>query len=308
LNTEFQFKIVRLLLQKGFSSVGFSHAEPVDESWSDKLANWIKSGHHAGMKWIEKNAEKRSDPTLLHPGTRTIITMLHPWPKTSFDTTEIKIAAYAHGNDYHEYLSKQAEAAMNLISESDPDFTPVFISDSASVFDRYWALKAGLGFIGKNGFLINRELGSRFLIAHIFTSIGFEPSDNGHTLTCNNCTKCIDSCPTGAFNENGTIDARKCIAYWNIESKESIPISIADKNPGWIYGCDICQQVCPHNQKEVAFEASERMSGKWNAPTTAEEWLKMDENEFQSHFANTPLKRTGLEKIKRTLMQLSNKY
>lgn len=296
--------IAGLLLQQGFSAVGFSPAGPVSQSWQEKFRQWLGSGNHNGLQWLERNIDKRNNPTLLYPGTHTIISMLHPWPETEFNSGPLKIAAYAHGSDYHDYFKKQAEPAIELIAAADPNFQPRFITDSAAVFDRYWAWKAGLGFIGKNGFLINPTTGSRVLIAHIFTSVELESESETIGDNCGNCTKCIESCPTSAFNGDGTIDARKCIACYNIESKENIPAHISEKNPGWIFGCDICQQVCPYNQTSFTSVFSDKMKGTWMAPATQKEWMEMNETEFVEKYSHTPLKRAGLEKIRQNIRQL----
>jgi len=297
--------ITELLLQQGFSAVGFSPAGPVSKSWQEKFRQWLGSGNHNGLQWLERNIDKRFNPALLHPGTHTIISMLHPWPETEFDSGPLKIAAYAHGSDYHDYLEQQAEPVIELLAAADAEFKPRFLTDSAATFDRYWAMKAGLGFIGKNGFLINPETGSRVLIAHIFTSIETESDSQTIENKCGTCTKCIESCPTKAFNGDGTIDARKCIACYNIESKEKIPSFISEKNPGWIFGCDICQQVCPYNQRTIASAFSDKMKGEWIAPATEEEWMRMSESEFAKKYSHTPLKRAGLEKLRQNIRQLN---
>ena len=296
--------IAKLLLLQGFSAVGFSPAAPVSQSWQEKFRQWLAAGNHNGLQWLERNIEKRNNPALLHQGTHTIISMLHPWPEMTFDSGPLKIAAYAHGADYHNYLKQQAEPVINLIAAADPDFRPKFITDSVPFFDRYWAWKAGLGFIGKNGFLINPSTGSRVLIAHILTSLKLESETETIENNCGNCTKCIESCPVGAFNGDGTIDARKCIACLTIESKENIHPFVADKNPGWIFGCDICQQVCPYNQTSFTSVYSDKMKGNWIVPETKKEWMVMSEAEFAEKYSHTPLKRAGLEKIRQNIRQL----
>jgi epoxyqueuosine reductase len=298
--------IVKLLKQNGFFAIGFSAAAPVDLSWQKKFIKWIENKNHNELKWLERNIEKRFNPLLLYPETRTIISVLHPWPEMKFDETELKIAAYAHGADYHNYLKEQAKPALQLLSNIDSKNTHKFITDSSAVFDRYWAWKAGLGFIGKNGFLINPEIGSRVIIGHIFTSIEFEPDNDIIENKCANCSNCLKNCPTNAFNLDGTIDARKCIACYTIENCGEIPSEISDKNPGWIFGCDICQQVCPFNKKEFETLFSQKMKGNWQTPATANEWLNMTEPEFEKLFADTPLKRAGLNKIKSNILALIN--
>lgn len=299
-----QQKITETLLQAGFIEVGFSKAGPVDQSWADKLQHWLSEGHNNGLQYMERNNDKRIDTTLFRPGSKSVISMLHPWPEMNFDDGKLKIAGYAHGHDYHLYLPKIAEPALALLSAADHASKPVFLTDSAAMFDRYWAWKAGLGFIGRNGFIIHREAGSRVLIAHILTSIEFDYTATPLENACGHCTNCYEHCPTQAFNRNGTIDARKCIACFNIESKKQMPEEMAEKNPGWIFGCDICQLVCPYNQTKTLFEGSAKMKDNWNVPATVDEWLNLNETEFAEKYAHTPLKRAGIEKIKQTIKDL----
>lgn len=305
MKNKFQDNVTELLLKAGFIAVGYSPAGPVAKTWSLKLDEWIEKGNNSRLKWMERNTDKRSDPALLHPGTRSVISLLHPLPDMEFDNGPVKIAAYAHGQDYHTFLKQQATPAINLLLSTFPVHKPLFVTDSAAMFDRYWAWKAGLGFIGKNGFMIHSEAGSRVLIAHILTSAEFEYNPETLANRCGNCSNCMDQCPTQAFIGNGTIDTRKCIACYNIESKDETPQHIAKKNPGWIYGCDICQQVCPYNSQPFFSIASEKMKGDWNAPASAHEWLEMTEDEFRRRFSTTPLTRAGLEKIKKTIIQLN---
>jgi len=299
-----QQKITEVLLNSGFIEVGYSKAGPVDQSWADKLQHWLAGGNNNGLQWMERNIDKRNNPALMQPGTRTIISMLHPWPEMNFDTGKLKIAGYAHGFDYHNYLPQIAGPAISLIAAADPDFKPVFVTDSAAMFDRYWAWKAGLGFIGRNGFIIHRNAGSRVLIAHILTSVEFDYNTSTLENTCNSCMNCYEHCPTQAFNGDGTIDARKCISCFNIESKENMPSAMIDKNPGWIFGCDICQQVCPYNHSIIHPKGAVKMNENWHVPSSVEEWLGLSEADFADKFSHTPLKRAGLEKIKRNIKQL----
>lgn len=298
--------IEELILSQGFLTCGFSPALPVDEPIREKFNSWLQQGHHASMSWLENNGDKRFDPALLHPGTKTVISMLHAWPESNFDQGDLKIAAYAHGADYHDFLRQQAKPILDMLANADATHTPRFFTDSAPIPDRYWAQKAGIGFIGKNGFLIHPEFGSRFFIAHIFTSIEFKTDNKQLTQACGSCNRCIDACPTSAFTGQGTIEAARCLAYWNIEYKEEIPAEIASKNPGWIFGCDICQQACPFNNKSLFCESQLAMKGHWQSPSTAQEWLDMDEDFFVEQYRNTPLGRAGLQRIQSIIKTLRN--
>lgn len=303
-HTDLKSKIIASLKKAGFSEIGFSKAKNVDNPVIDTLKEWINSGRNANMKWLEKNIEKRANPALLHKDTKTIISMLHLWPETNFDKGDIRIAAYAHGHDYHEYLRNIAAETLQILSKENSSHKPRFFTDSAPIFDRFWAWKAGLGFIGKNGFLINPKYGSRVFISHIFTAIEFEEDNNQIENLCGNCRICLESCPTNAFNNDGHIDAKKCISYYNIEASEPTPESISKKNPGWIFGCDSCQEHCPYNQAEIDPNLSLHIKSNWATPNNAEEWLKLSNDDFIKQFSHTPLNRAGLEKIKQNILNL----
>lgn len=290
--------ITSLAATCGFAATGFSRAEKVDEKMVQGFAQWLKQGAHASMQFLERNSEKRKDPRLLHPGTASIITLLYPWPVQTFDTLGLKIAAYAKGIDYHQLVRQKATPLLDAIQQCTPDHQPRFFCDSAPVHDRFWAGKARLGFIGKNGFLIHPEFGTRFYIAHIFTSLKIENELPPVTQACGTCSACIDHCPTQAIQANRTIDAGRCIAFWTIEAKEDMPENILQKNPGWIFGCDVCQKVCPYNKRIVPDAEA------FQTPTDAESWLNMSQAEFNKLFGQTPLARTGLEKIQSLVLRL----
>lgn len=297
MHPEYKEKIINELKENGFVAIGFNKAEMVDSAFAAKYNSWLQSGMHANMSWLERNNEKRFDPTLLHSGTKTIITAIFPWPETKFDSDELKIAAYAHGFDYHQFLREKAKPVLEFIAKVNPNHKPRFFTDSAPIADRYWAQKAGLGFIGKNSNLIHPEYGSRFFIAHIFTALSEESENKSLMQACGNCTRCINACPTNAIIENGVIDSNRCISYWNIEAKEEVPMEIVAKKAGWIFGCDICQMVCPYNKTEILFKTSLEMKGNWQSPKSSDEWFSFDEKQFEIQFGNTPLARAGLKKI-----------
>lgn len=297
MHPEYKNKIVAEMKDNGFAVVGFSNAGLVEQAFMERYYSWLNSGMHAGMSWMERNIEKRFNPALLHSGTKTIISALYPWPESEFDKGELKIACYAHGFDYHQFLREKVRPVLEFLMKINPNHKPRFFTDSAPIPDRYWAQKAGLGFIGKNGNLIHPVLGSRFFIAHVLTAVSFTIVENQIAQSCGTCTRCIDACPTEAIVENGIIDSNRCISYWNIEAKTSMPSEIDKKNPGWIFGCDICQMVCPYNKMNLLTEASNEMKGGWNAPDDASKWREMDEELFNRCFGNTPLSRAGLNKI-----------
>ena len=223
--------------------------------------------------------------------------MLHPWPEMNFDDGKLKIAGYAHGHDYHLYLPKIAEPALALLSAADHASKPMFLTDSAAMFDRYWAWKAGLGFIGRNGFIIHREAGSRVLIAHILTSLEFDYTATPLENACGHCTNCYEYCPTQAFNRNGTIDARKCIANVTIERRGPIPENIVPSLGGRVYGCDRCQEVCPWNKAPKVKKTPEFAIDEEIAEMTADDWKNLSEERFTRLFRTTSMKRVSYEKM-----------
>lgn len=283
-------------LECGFAHIGFSEAVETDQQFQSYFNEWINSQNQAYMDYMERNKDKRFDPRKLHEGTKTIISLLYPYEKAK-QPDDCKIASYAHGEDYHDFLRNKVSPLLELITGMHPTHKPRFFVDSAPVADRYWAWKNGLGFIGKNGFLIHPENGSRFFIGHVFTAMNFWEYDETHIeQACGTCTKCIDACPTNAIDPQKGLNANLCISYHTIESKEPVPQAIAERNPGWIYGCDICQDVCPYNHKTIL--PSPELHSTWPGNPTKEEWLAMTEDEFKVKFKGTPLIRTGLEKIK----------
>jgi len=291
-----QYIISHKAQENGFSHIGFSKAVETDQQFQRHFDLWLENQNQAYMDYLERNKDKRFDPRKLHEGTQSIITLLYPYEKAE-QPDECKIASYAHGEDYHTFLRKKIKPVLDLIMDIEPYHTPRFFVDSAPVADRYWAWKNGLGFIGKNGFLIHPENGSRFFIGHIFTALEFWEHNETHiNQACGSCTKCIEACPTQAIDPQNGLNANLCISYHTIESKEAIPKAIAEKNPGWIYGCDICQDVCPYNHKTIL--PSPELHSTWPGNPTKEEWLAMTEKEFAIKFKGTPLERTGLEKIR----------
>ncbi len=294
------FNIIRLKAQEcGFSEIGISRAIETDQRYQVHFDKWLEDKNQAYMSFLERNKEKRFDPRKLHEGTKTIISLLYPYEK-ALQVENCKIASYAQGEDYHIRLRKKIKPLLDLIFELKPEHKPRFFVDSAPVADRYWALKSGLGFIGKNGFLIHLKNGSRFFIGHIFTALEFETyNEKSLERACGNCTKCIDACPTNAISLDSGLNANRCISYHTIESKDDIPEEIAKKNRGWIFGCDICQDVCPYNQKKYL---TSDIHETWTKTPTGEEWLSMSEEEFNTRFKDTPLIRAGLEKIKRNVL------
>ena len=238
-----------ILKQHGINHFGFT---PLKRPLSiDIYKDWLKKNHHANMKYLEEHSEQKEFPQLLAPQARHAIVWTTPYPckPNNYPLRELKIAKYALGDDYHYWLKNKANSLCHDLKTLFPNETFVGFTDSSPVLERDLAYRAGLGWIGKNSCLISRKQGSYFLIAEIYTSLDITSSLPTSPDHCGTCNLCVDSCPTQALLDNRTLDAHKCISYWTIESKTPPPKELADQFSGWFFGCDICQDVCPWNQK-----------------------------------------------------------
>jgi epoxyqueuosine reductase len=260
------------------------------------------------MGYLTRNKEKRYDPRLLVEGTKSIVTVLYNYfPKQQIgDGKHFKIAKYAYGADYHDVLKRKMRQLFERIETQTGKLegTRIFV-DSAPVLDRAWAVRCGLGFIGKNTTLIHPKKGSFFFIGHLFLPLDLTETGQVMTNRCGRCTKCLDACPTGALEAPFHIDARKCISYLTIEYKGSLEGLDPETFKGWMYGCDICQDVCPYNRfalpnLEPEFQPSEQLlSMKEN------DWKNLTKTEFEALFKHSAMQRAGYEGLKRNIEFLS---
>jgi len=289
--------------QMGFDACGIANATLLEEE-STHVEQWLDEGREGEMGYLTRNKEKRYDPRLLAEGTRSIVTVLYNYfPKRQIgDGERYKIAKYTYGTDYHDVLKRKLRQLLERIEIQTDKLEGVRIFvDSAPVLDRAWAVRCGLGFIGKNTTLIHPKRGSFFFIGHLFLPIDLE--ETGHPLTnrCGRCTKCLDACPTGALEAPFRIDARKCISYLTIEYKGDF----AEMNPetfkGWMYGCDICQDVCPYNRFalpniEPEFQPSEQLLAMQE-----NDWKHLSKADFDTLFKHSAVQRAGYEGLKRNI-------
>ncbi len=286
----------------GFDGCGISQPEFL-ETDSRHVEHWLAEGCQGTMSYLERNREKRYDPRLLVEGTKSIISVIYNYfPEEKLNEKSYHIAKYAYGADYHEVVKKRLKELLDFIETKTGKLKGTrFFVDSAPVLDRAWAARCGLGFIGKNTSLIHPKKGSFFFIGHIFLPIQIEPVGELIPNHCGTCTKCLDACPTGALDHPFHIDARRCISYLTIEHKG--PINSIDKTKfnDWIYGCDICQDVCPYNRfsvanKENAFQPHEQLKEMQKA-----DWQQLDESTFYKLFSSSAVKRAGFEGLKRNI-------
>ena len=316
----------------GFDACGIARATALEKE-SAHVEQWLGNQHEGEMSYLNRNKEKRYDPRLLVEGTKSIVTVLYNYfPKQRLSEDDnFKIAKYAYGADYHGVLKRKMRHLLERIENQTGKLEDcrVFV-DSAPVLDRAWAVKCGLGFIGKNTLLIHPPMsttasrsreeqnveqtagrslrqcgGSFFFIGHLFLPLELE--ETGHELPnrCGRCTKCIDACPTGALEAPFHIDARKCLSYLTIEYKGSLDAFGKTLFDDWIYGCDICQDVCPYNRfslpnTEPEFQPSERLLSMRKA-----DWKALDQACFEALFKDAAVQRAGYEGLKRNIDYLS---
>lgn len=287
----------------GFDACGIAQATALEEE-SAHVEQWLESDCEGEMGYLTRNKEKRYDPRLLVEGTKSIVTVLYNYyPKQRIgDSDRFKIAKYAYGADYHDVLKRKMHQLLEGIEAQTGKLkgTRLFV-DSAPVLDRAWAVRCGLGFIGKNTTLIHPKKGSFFFIGHLFLPIELEGTGKPLTNRCGRCTKCLDACPTGALEAPFHIDARKCISYLTIEYKGSLAGIDPKTFNGWMYGCDICQDVCPYNRfalpnREPEFQPSERLIAMHD-----EDWKSLSKEDFDALFKHSAVQRAGYEGLKRNI-------
>ena len=315
----------------GFDACGIAHATALEEE-SAHVEQWLEGEREGEMGYLTRNKEKRYDPRLLVEGTKSVVTVLYNYfPKQQIGNGKrYKIAKYAYGTDYHEVLKRKLRQLLERIESQTGKLEGVRVFvDSAPVLDRAWAVRCGLGFIGKNTLLIHPPLsltasrsqtpeqeqtakrslrhcgGSFVFIGHLFLPIDLEETGKALPNRCGRCTKCLDACPTGALEAPFRIDARKCLSYLTIEYKGSLDGYDPKTFHGWMYGCDICQDVCPYNRfslpnSEPEFQPSEQLLAM-----REEDWKALDKDGFDALFKRSAVQRAGFEGLKRNIEFIS---
>ena len=285
----------------GFDYCGISKAIFLEEE-APRLENWLNNNMHGQMSFMQNHFDKRLDPRLLVPGAKSVISLLlnyYPSEKQK-DETAPKISKYAFGEDYHFVIKEKLNQLLEFIRENIGDVDGRVFVDSAPVMDKAWAKKSGLGWIGKNNNLINKNNGSFYFIAELIIDLELEQDDPVKDY-CGTCTRCMDACPTDAIVAPHVVDGSKCISYFTIELKENIPNEVKGKFDNWMFGCDICQDVCPWNRfskphKEKHFHPKENL-----LDMTQSDWQELTEETFKRVFKNSAVKRTKFTGLKRNL-------
>lgn len=290
-------------IELGFDACGITKAESLNLE-KDRLQSWLDFGYHGEMKWMENHFDKRTDPSLLIDNGRSLIVVLmNYFPTIKQSSSAPQIAKYAYGKDYHYIIKEKLNTLFDYIKSEIPHVNGRAFVDSAPLLERDLAIKAGLGWRGKNSLMLNRKLGSFFLIGELLidTPLSYDtPHENSY---CGTCTKCIDSCPTDAIVEPYIIDSNRCLSYWTIEHRGEFTPDTPNLN-NRLFGCDICQDVCPWNKRVTANTIDDLQPQQGWLNKEVQEWDALTPNEFSTLFPKSPLKRTKYSGIMRNLKKI----
>ena len=300
-------QIKKLSAQLGFEFCGIAKAVKLDDD-ARRLETWLNNGMHGNMKYMERYFDLRIDPSKLVPGAKSVITLLlNYFPKEEHETEEIKISKYAYGKDYHDVIRNKLNQLIEHLKLEVGEFNGRGFVDSAPVLERTWAQRSGLGWVGKNGNLINKQMGSFFFIATLITDLDLQADEPFVKDYCGTCTRCIDACPTDAILPGKIVNGSKCISYFTIELKDMlIPNEMKGRFENWMFGCDICQDVCPWNRFAKPTNENEFTPLPELFNITTKEWEIMTEETFKKIFRQSPLYRSKLKGIQRNLKFLKS--
>jgi len=293
----------REALAMGFSFVGVSKARQLEEE-APRLESWLKAEKHGKMDYMANHFDKRLDPRLLVPGAKSVVSLMYNYFTESKQNDQApKISKYAYGEDYHDVIKHKLRELWEKMEVRVGQVEGRIFVDSAPVLEKAWAKNAGIGWVGKNSNLISKQQGSFFFLAELIIDLELEP-DGPIKDYCGTCTACIDACPTEAIVEPYVVDGSKCISYFTIELKEAIPLAFKGQLDDWMFGCDVCQDVCPWN----------RFSKQHNEPLfhpkgellamTRSDWRELTEEVFKELFRHSPVKRTKYAGLKRNIQFL----
>ncbi len=276
----------------GFENIGFAKATHLSDE-AVLLEKWLASGMHGTMSWMENHFDLRVDPRKLVPNAKTVISLSLQYIDKSIHHTDgdLRISSYALGDDYHDVIRDKLRSLLHYIQELEGDVDGRVFTDSAPVMEKAWAVRSGLGWMGKNGNVLNKKLGSWFFLGEIILDVEFD-YDKPTTTHCGSCTRCIDACPTQAIVAPMVLDSRKCISYLTIELKDQIPQDLQKQMGEWMYGCDICQDVCPWNSKAPSYKEERFKPRKEVIEMSREAWKNLDIDTYNKLFKNSAVKRT----------------
>jgi epoxyqueuosine reductase len=298
---------VRTLAERhGFDACGIAAASPLGAEY-DRFQHWLDQGYHGTMAWLERNAEKRRDPREILPDARTIIVLARTYdtyPRHQEGTVG-KISRYAWGDDYHDVVAGPLAMFCDDVKNLSSDVMCRQYIDTGPVLEKQWAVRSGLAWQGKHSNVIRRDIGSFFFLAVVITTLDCVP-DEPIADYCGTCTACIDACPTKAIVEPYVVDSTRCIPYWTIETKPdvSIPEDIAQNLDGWLYGCDVCQDVCPWNRFRTETQDSAFLPRNGETYLNPSDVITLLPEQFSERFRKSPVKRTKLAGLQRNAQAL----
>ena len=301
--------VKKISLSLGFDLIGFSAFVQLEKE-TDNLKKWLQNGYNAGMLYMERNFERRKDVRLIFPEAKSIISLgmnYYTLHQHLSDENSGKVSRYAWGKDYHLIIWEKLKQLIQKLKEVDPLFEAKTYVDTGPVMDKAWAVHSGIGWLGKHSNVINRKTGSWFFIATVISNYEFASSRKVADF-CGSCTACIDACPTRAIVQDYVVDANKCISYLTIENKGEINDRLSGKFENWIFGCDICQEICPWNKKfsvETTEKEFQPKEGNKEIPLQLIE--NMTEDSFKQKFAGSPILRAKLKGLKRNAEFLRKK-
>ena len=292
--------IKALAKEEGFMYCGIAKALRLEDD-ERRLEDWLNKGMQGKMGYMENHFDMRVDPTKLVPGAKSVITFLMNYFPSEQQVPEApRIARYAWGEDYHEVIRAKLKTILSKIEEKTGEVNGRGFVDSAPVLERAWALRSGLGWVGKNGNLITKSAGSYFFIATLITDLALDYDDPYVKDYCGSCTRCIEACPTDAILPNKVVDGSKCISYFTIELKDAlIPNVMQDKFENWMFGCDVCQEVCPWNRFAIPHEEEKFKPIAEILEYSKKDWEAITEEGFKKIFKHSPLKRAKFSGIQR---------
>lgn len=298
-------KYTKLIKQKakdlGFEEIGISKAEFLEEE-APRLDDWLTQNMHGEMSYLDNHFDKRLDPTKLVPGAKSVISLSYNYyTDQELKLDSYKLSKYAYGRDYHKVVKKKLKLLTQFIQEEIGEIEGRAFVDSAPILEKAWAKKSGLGWIGKNSLMLTKTKGSYFFLSELIIDLELE-YDTAYTKDyCGSCTKCVDACPTDAIFEPYQVDASKCISYFTIELKDEIPIEMKGKFEDWIFGCDICQDVCPINSRAKVHQQEDFMPKEELLEMSKKDWKEITEEVFEKLFFGTPVNRTKFKGLKRNI-------
>lgn len=288
----------------GFDACGVARAERLDDE-ARRLEAWLRDGRHAGMGYMERHFDKRVDPRQLVPGAQSVVSVLHSYhtgDAPSDDPRIGKVSRYADGDDYHDILKEKLFELFDWLDRRTAGAGGRAFVDSAPVMDKAWAQRAGLGWIGKNSNLLTRSLGSYIFIGELIVEVDLTPDAPFAADHCGSCTRCLDACPTNAIHEPYSVDASRCISYWTIEHRgDEIPENLAKDFGTWIFGCDICQEVCPWTKFSQRTTDARLLPREGIHDTPLDVWEELDLDAFREQFRHSPIRRAGLDGMRRNV-------